>query len=80
MAHVARQFGDIHGKHVVFLFGFVFPCRAPLRMYLFGTMKGHYGPFLVHFKDCELGASCIVLCFWKRGVFSQFLWPMCLVS
>ena len=31
-----------------------------------------------HFKDDEVGASCIVLlivlCWWDRGVFMQFLW------
>ena len=39
--HVMWLCGDVHG---VLPFRFVLSCQAPLRMYLSGTAKGHYGP------------------------------------
>ena len=51
-------------------------------MYLFGTVKGHKRA-KGHFKDYEVGVSCIVLLVvqWLREgrVFMQFLRPKCLL-
>ena len=63
---VAHLFGNICGKVFSLLFGFVLLCRAPRRMYLFGTTKGHS-------QDYEVGSNCIVLLIvlrlWERGGF-----------
>ena len=79
----ARLLIDVHGKGVVLSVGCVLSCRAPLRMYLFGTLKVCAGPRAL-WEIKKVSANCIVLliglCLWEvggRGVFIQFLWRKC---
>ena len=78
-AHAVQLFGDVHGKGVMLSFRFVFVCQAPLWMYLFRAAKRHNKP-----NPYRVGADCIVLlialCLWEGGMFTQILWPKCLLS
>ena len=47
-AHAWRGYlVTVTGKYVCCVFGFVLSLWAPLRMYLFGTMKGYNGPVAI---------------------------------
>ena len=70
---MVQLFCDFHGKGVVLIYPHtrgtfadvvIWDCEGAQRA------KGH-------FKDCEVGANCIVLltvlCLWERGTFLPFL-------
>ena len=71
------------GYSAMLSFGSVLSCRAPLRMYFFGTAKGHNGPRAI---SKIMKWMPIVVCSWvcddcgKEGVFTQFWWSKCLLS
>ena len=69
---MVRVFGDIYGKGVVWSVGFVLCPRAPLQMYLFGTVKDHGAP-----RAISKMMRCYVC---GKKAFTQFLWLNRLLS
>ena len=81
-AHMARLFVSVHTKDVVLSFGFVLSRWAPLRMYLFGTVKGHNGSRAISKIIKWVPIDCALDCarFVGRGGCLYNLWPKCLLS
>ena len=57
--HYTRHMCGFRGEGVVMSFGFVLSRWAPLRMYLFGTAKGHNRPRRVR-TVCAVRARSVI--------------------